>query len=255
VLSEEPAEIARPDLPAALMPVIRQAMAKRPEHRFPDARAFAAELQRVQRDLGLPVTDLPHADPIAPPHPAQLAVEQPGDPIPSLDQTVLRPGREADRVADAPPPRRGGRLLVIAVFTVVVFAGLGFGISRLGLGGRTPVSTLTATPAATVPPAVLSAARPMNLTVVDNRTSVVLHWQLVPGNRYSLVVERATSSFRESPPTLLPAGTTTTTVDGLDPTKGYCFVVGAIVALGQPSTEAWSDPACIRGASVEGPGY
>ena len=43
-----------------------------------------------------------------------------------------------------------------------------------------------------------------------------------------------------------------TTISGLDPAKGYCFVVGAIVALGQSdgqaATIAWSKPACIRGA-------
>ena len=49
----------RPDVPASLIDVLRQAMAKRPDDRVPSAAAFGEALQRVQTDLGLAVSPLP----------------------------------------------------------------------------------------------------------------------------------------------------------------------------------------------------
>ena len=85
----------------------------------------------------------------------------------------------------------------------------------------------------------------------DQGTSVVLRWQLGAGNRYPLFVQQAVSGRPPAAPTPVPLGTTTTTVAGLDPRAGYCFEVGALVALGQPSALAWSRPVCIRGAVAQ----
>ncbi|WP_214412834.1 serine/threonine-protein kinase [Sphaerisporangium fuscum] len=58
VLSHDPPPVARPNVPAALTQAIVQAMAKRPEDRYASAAHLAARFQHVQRELGLPVTDL-----------------------------------------------------------------------------------------------------------------------------------------------------------------------------------------------------
>ncbi|WP_084960449.1 serine/threonine-protein kinase [Thermoactinospora rubra] len=62
VLSNEPPPIGRPDVPPAASEAILRAMAKQPRERYGTARAFAQRLQRVQAELGLPVTDLIAAD-------------------------------------------------------------------------------------------------------------------------------------------------------------------------------------------------
>ena len=52
--------------------------------------------------------------------------------------------------------------------------------------------------------------------------------------------------------TTMDSGSTTFTVGGLEAGTGYCFKVGVVVALGQPSTVAWSSSLCIRGAVDSG---
>jgi len=64
ILTEPPPGIPRPDVPPQVSDVIRQAMAKRPEERFQEARAFATRIQQVQAELWMPVTELPR-DPSA----------------------------------------------------------------------------------------------------------------------------------------------------------------------------------------------
>jgi serine/threonine protein kinase len=61
VLNTEPTPIARPDVPPQLHALIRQAMAKEPAERFPDAWALAQALQSVQLLLSLTPTDVPTA--------------------------------------------------------------------------------------------------------------------------------------------------------------------------------------------------
>jgi len=43
-------------------------------------------------------------------------------------------------------------------------------------------------------------------------------------------------------------GNTQTVVAGLDPSKGYCFVVGAVYGVGGQTADA--APVCIRGATA-----
>ncbi|HEX4817353.1 MAG TPA: protein kinase [Nonomuraea sp.] len=63
VLSLDPPPINRSDLPPPVFHAIVRAMLKQPEQRYASARAFARELQAVQAELGLPVTDLVGSDP------------------------------------------------------------------------------------------------------------------------------------------------------------------------------------------------
>lgn len=61
VLNEEPPPIIRSDVPPAMVELLRRAMAKTPEARFPDAWTFTQALQRLQVEVGLPLTELANA--------------------------------------------------------------------------------------------------------------------------------------------------------------------------------------------------
>jgi serine/threonine-protein kinase PknK len=262
ILNEPPPDITGSDVPPQVMDVLRQAMARSPEERFPDALAFAERLRDLQRELGLPVTELvarrredwkpPAAEPAVQPSGVTDLRTIGG---PRLDGTITMPGLELRHGTEPEPPpgrRRPWRLVAaaaavgcaaaVAILLVVPRAGSA-PAPRPGPASAPPTPT-----AAVVPPAVLEAARPAGVTVVDRGTSAALRWQLGAANRYPLFVQRLAPGQPPAPPTPLPAGTTTTTVSGLDAHAGYCFQVGALVALGQPSAVAWSKPACIRGA-------
>jgi serine/threonine protein kinase len=167
-----------------------------------------------------------------------------------LSKTIVRRGHALP--PPAPPPsrrRRRGRWAWLAAAATFAAAG----VIAVTLSGRPhrapPVPSPSVTSSRPVPEAILRAARPSHLKVVANGTSAVLTWHPGPG-RYPLAVERTAAG---APPVLQPVsgpgGTTTTTITGLDRGRGYCFQVGAVVRLGNPSTVAWSPPACIRGAT------
>ncbi|WUI02338.1 protein kinase [Spirillospora sp. NBC_00431] len=61
ILNDAPPPIPRPDVPRQVSDAIGRAMAKTPGQRFATAVEFAQALQRVQAELGLPVTDVPHS--------------------------------------------------------------------------------------------------------------------------------------------------------------------------------------------------
>jgi serine/threonine-protein kinase PknK len=165
----------------------------------------------------------------------------------------------------AVPDKRGRGVLlagVLAVVLVATVAGVG-GVLLLADGGggkpSPPTSSPTsasspsrsATPA--VPADVLRAATPRSVRAVGKGQLASLHWKLARGNNYPIMVQQADETGSQ-PPQALPKRTLSTTISGLDPSKGYCFTVGAIVALGQSdgqaATIAWSRPACIRGATA-----
>jgi tRNA A-37 threonylcarbamoyl transferase component Bud32 len=256
ILGEEAPPIGRPDLPPGLDRVIRTAMAKEPARRFADAPAFAAALQAVQHELGEEVTELPAS------RPAPAAARS--GPTPRLppqavgdDAEDSRGGRAEDsrtvlREPLPEPPAAGrpsgrGRRPVVLIMAVVALAGLGAGIALRSTAGPTP-HPARSRPAGTASPGpvLLNAARPRDLTVTDDGTSVVLHWRVGAAHHFPIFLERAPRDPAGLRP--LADGTTTATVTGLDPSQGYCFMVGAVVAFGNPSAVAWSAPACIRDA-------
>ncbi|MES9543712.1 protein kinase [Actinomadura sp. NPDC000600] len=61
ILNDPPPPVPRPDVPRQVADVIARSMAKTPEQRFASAVEFAQALQRVQAELGLPVTDVAHS--------------------------------------------------------------------------------------------------------------------------------------------------------------------------------------------------
>ncbi|TDC45847.1 serine/threonine protein kinase [Actinomadura sp. KC345] len=61
ILHDPPPPIPRADVPQQVSDLIGRAMAKSSEQRFATAVEFAQALQRVQGDLGLPVTEIAHS--------------------------------------------------------------------------------------------------------------------------------------------------------------------------------------------------
>jgi serine/threonine-protein kinase PknK len=169
----------------------------------------------------------------------------------------------ADSVDRADRTGHRGGLLAGALAVLLLGTGLGVG-AFLVLGdtgsddtpGPSPTPT-SAAPSASgsapaVPARVLRAAMPRDLQVQEKGPLVTLRWKLAKSNDYPIVVQQAEAGGNEAPLTL-PPHTMRTTITDLDPAKGYCFTVGAIVAYGKPSTVSWSKPAkCIRGARVAG---
>jgi serine/threonine-protein kinase PknK len=96
ILNSQPAPLGGPEVPPGLEAAIRRAMAKDPAQRFADAPAFAAALQTVEQDLGVPVTEAVYR-PAAPTARAAAAVEQ-------------APGRTGP--VPAGPDRTGGQRAV-----------------------------------------------------------------------------------------------------------------------------------------------
>lgn len=84
ILREDLPPIARAEVPAPVTAVLATAMAKEAGHRYPDTWALAGALQRVQVELGLPVTDL--AD--APSLPADQLPGVPPVPVPAAAVSV-----------------------------------------------------------------------------------------------------------------------------------------------------------------------
>ncbi len=116
ITTSEPPRIARHDVPASLSAALATALAKHPATRFATAADLGTALQRVQRELGLPVTTMPvDGGPAVPP---ATAVEQasatgsspfpPPDPEQTVDVApvvapVVAPAVAPDRMPDLPP--------------------------------------------------------------------------------------------------------------------------------------------------------
>ncbi|MCP2336395.1 serine/threonine-protein kinase [Actinomadura rupiterrae] len=117
ILNEPPPPIQRADVPPPVQRVIAQSMAKIPEQRFGSAVEFARAFQAVQRDLGLPVTDIAHSDalqdlaaqsgegfPGLPTHPRPPAVPEWAPTAPGrLPDAASQPGTPGMPAAPVPP--------------------------------------------------------------------------------------------------------------------------------------------------------
>jgi serine/threonine protein kinase len=200
----------------------------------------------------------------------------PTRPVPASRQTTAPPVHTGPTPRTLPetiqppmpaaPDKRGRGVLVGAVLAVLLVgtvAGVS-GVLLLGGGGGdnpapptsspTPASSPSRSATPAVPPNVLRAATPRSVHAVGKGQLASLHWKLARGNNYPIMVQQADETGSQAPQAL-PKRTLSTTISGLDPSKGYCFTVGAIVALGQSdgqaATIAWSKPACIRGATAQ----
>ena len=174
---------------------------------------------------------------------------------------------EQGPLASPPAERAGRRGLLLAGVLAVLVVGTGAGVGGVlllgdGDGGGKPTPPTTSPPSTTpsnstapvVPSRIMRAATPRNVRAVGKGQLASLRWTLARGNNYPIMVQQADETGSQTPQAL-PKRTLSTTISGLDPAKGYCFTVGAIVALGQSdgqqATIAWSKPACIRGATAQ----
>jgi len=167
--------------------------------------------------------------------------------------TGLRPDRQVEAPAEQGRKSRAGRLWISLAVLALLVAGGGAAaaVKQFGAKPRTaPRPSVPAPSPSPVDPAILAAARPTDVTVADDLgTSVTVSWHTAAGNHDQIVVEIASARPGSEPRTeVVPAGASSTPVAELDPHAGYCFVVGAVVAWGNPSVVARSTPTCIRGA-------
>jgi serine/threonine protein kinase len=280
VLAEDVPPISRPDVPPGVVATLRTAMAKLPSDRFPDAIAFAQALQRLQVQLGLPITELGDAPSLpadqrpAPSttEPTEAAQQEPEQPVrrvvprpvpvqvPALTQVLPDvpdvPDEPSERLASGPAAEGHGRrrtLVLLVVVLALVAVALPLALQRFIHSGSTrpgSAATLAAT-TAPKPTADLRALRPTGLAVTqDGGAAVALHWTLAAGTAAMPVYLRILPPVPGRSAEPLPAGTTAYTVTGLSPSLGYCFQVGPIVTMLPQLGIALSDPLCIRGAFV-----
>ncbi|MEV0402431.1 protein kinase [Actinoallomurus sp. NPDC050550] len=186
-------------------------------------------------------------------------------------QTLPKTAEQSDPFPPRTEDRKGRQGAVVAGVLAAVVLGAGVGIGGFLLlgsaGGEkkhdtpSPVANSTSPPTGgssapvPVPAQVMRAAKPRDLRAVDKGQIVVLRWKLAKGNDYPIWVQQSDGSPVKSAPQALAPHATTVTLSGLDARKGYCFTVGALVAIGQSdgqaATIAWSAPKCIRNATAQ----
>jgi serine/threonine protein kinase len=203
----------------------------------------------------------PSPEPSSPPA-TSLSVPPAPSPPPPTPVTPVTPSRQAGPRAPAPstlpvPARSRWRVPIVVAIAALVLIGLSIVAVLHPAGGRTdagptPTGQPTAVPSGP-DPSDTSWARPSDLTTVDDGAIVRLTWRLATGTqRYYVAFQQEPATPGSPAITLLDPGTTSHTANGLDPSKGYCFLVGPVLRLGsggRPATIAWvSEPACLRGA-------
>jgi tRNA A-37 threonylcarbamoyl transferase component Bud32 len=100
ITTGEPPRIARTDIPRSFVAAIDRALAKQPGDRFTTAAEFGAALQRVQREVGLPVTGLPvDADSTTA---AAVVAPAPESPVEAHPEAVSAPAVAPAPAAPAP---------------------------------------------------------------------------------------------------------------------------------------------------------
>jgi serine/threonine protein kinase len=242
---------------------------------------YQPHLPAAHPDAAMPSRTAP--PPTRTPRPAAPPPPAPPGYGPAYQQTTVPPmphtgPREATprtlpATAEHPPPMTtappvdtaGRRAGLVAGTLAVLLLGTGIGVGgflMLGSGGKkpdppkpSPAPTSARPSAPAVPARVMRAAMPRSVRAVAKGPLVVLRWKLARGNNYPIMVQQADATGSQTPQAL-PKHTLNATISGLDPAKGYCFLVGSIVALGQsdgqPATIAWSKPAaCVRGATAQ----
>lgn len=121
--------------------------------------------------------------------------------------------------------------------------------SMTSAAGQTPT-------AATSSPLDDAQARPTAVKAQDRGAGTLLTWQLPGPLHFALVVEAIPVGGPGTFVARLSAGATTTLLTSLNPSTGYCFLVGSLVTAGSVTPRVvWSAPtadACIRGAVPQG---
>jgi tRNA A-37 threonylcarbamoyl transferase component Bud32 len=103
IVTEQPPPIARTDVPERVVAVVRRAMDRDPERRYPSAAEFVRALQETQAALGFPVTET--AGGLAPPAPADTPAAEASPWAPRADSATVTtvPQCDADEAESVPP--------------------------------------------------------------------------------------------------------------------------------------------------------
>ncbi|MCL2395044.1 MAG: hypothetical protein FWC87_10200, partial [Acidimicrobiaceae bacterium] len=151
-----------------------------------------------------------------------------------------RPTPPPEDVPTAPPRKPSRWLVAVAglVAVVVVAAVVGVLLSRGSPAPKNPRPT----PTLQNPSAALAARlAPRDVEVVNEQpTTVTIRWVDPNNGTYPLVVQWSGHVQKTT-------GNTQTVVAGLDPSRGYCFVIAAVYGVGGETADA--APVCIRGAT------
>ncbi len=151
------------------------------------------------------------------------------DPTPPAPETPVPKWRRW------PVAAAGGLVVVGAVIAVII---LTTSSGSSGPAGGKPAPRLQAPS-----PALAATLAPRHVEVVDEQPSTVTIRWVDPNNGiYPFVVRLSNGSVQTA------ASTTQTVVTGLDPAKGYCFVVGAVYGVGGQIADA--PPVCVRGGTM-----
>ncbi len=279
VLSDPVPVIPRSDVPAELQRVLERAMAKDPGQRWPSAGEFGRALQSVERDAGRPVTRMPteevHESRLTPPEEmtgaggrdrirsggsdsetalTPFAPRPKSDPSVATDSAALagQPDERTRRWSwrPAPPVPRPDPEVGNRKWPWALMRGRRRGHGHRGRDRPDHPDRLAqveghephAAPAdAIAGPGVGAGAR--QVEVVDEQpTSVSIHWVDPSHGVYPFVVRVSNGVVRAA------VTHTQAVVTGLVPTKGYCFVVGAVYGVGGQVANA--SPVCVRGGTM-----
>ncbi|MEU9021754.1 serine/threonine-protein kinase [Actinomadura sp. NPDC048394] len=233
VLTEAVPPLPRDDVPEWLANLLSIAMAREPAERYPTARAFTDAIEEGMR--GVPESPTDWESLLA--WPSGTTVSEPGG-----------AGR-----------RRKPVMALLAVFAVLVLAGVGISTAGLMAGddregaqrrrpspSRTETSPSNSSPGPTSTPTPVKPIKeyaPGRVRIADARVSIEVAWADRSGGRaaYYIVggpVGRTPSTLASAPP-----GTAKVTVTALNPSVDYCLTVVAVVDVDRV---AHAEPVCTH---------
>jgi serine/threonine-protein kinase PknK len=135
----------------------------------------------------------------------------------------------------------GAIAIVATVIAVVVLV--------VVVGGGKPRPKPTPSPS---PSPVTSAVGPTGFRAEDHGSTVDLFWNDNSGGTASyFIVYRSVDGPQQT--VSVPQGRTMEEVTQLDPTKGYCFRLGAVIPQGSGTMTAFADTS-VRGCIAASPG-
>lgn len=224
--------LERPDVPLQLQAILERALAKNPEDRY----RSPAELGAALKAATLGGTPDPPAS-----VPATVGTEQ----------TIVRPNVVRPPVQEvAPAPNRQWRWIVLAVVAGAVVIGSVTWLVLLGGHHRSTPATVPPTP---TPNDTSAIAGPSGLTATATGTVVDLTWMdHSHGTASYFLVYRSVDGPQQGPISIIP-GSASYTVNNLDPQKGYCFRLGAVIPAGSTTSTTFAD-ASVRGCIAASPG-
>jgi hypothetical protein len=162
----------------------------------------------------------------------------PGPPARLVEPTLvpLPVRRFAD--GDLQPPRRAGLVLAMIVVAVLAVAGTAVLMLVDDRGGRVAATRPTSSPTDQPTRIITGSAEgaPRQVRLSDRGTSVTLTWADPSGGTVAFLVVGSGSGGASLETKQVDRGGTSVTYSGLDRTRNYCFVVGAVYAVDRVAT-------------------